>query len=156
MDKLKIMKLTDTAITPTRGTPVAAGLDLYADSAMANKDVTVWDDVITIKPHAQAKINTGIAAAIPSGYVGLLFNRSGIAIKQNLRLANCVGVIDEDYRGPIIAAFQSDSDEEQKIKIGDRVAQLVLVPCIYPDVEIVDELDNTIRGTGGFGSTGTR
>ena len=154
--KIPMKKLRENAITPTRGTERAAGLDFYASAAEANESVTVWEDEIRIKPHAKVKIYTGIAAAIPTGYVGLLFKRSGIAIKQELRLANCVGVIDEDYRGEIIAAFKSDNDTEQIVKIGDRVAQLVLVPCELFDPEIVDELDDTDRGAGGFGSTGTR
>ena len=158
--KLQVKQLSSTAKIPTRATEKSAGLDFYADSIECNENVSADLDVAdnhikaTVKPHASTKVHTGIAAAIPDGYVGLLFNRSGIAIKQNLRLTNCVGVIDSDYRGEIIAAFTSDSDKDQIITIGDRVAQLVIVKAELVDVELVKELDKTERGEGGFGSTG--
>lgn len=109
---------------------------------------------ITIKPHQTIKVGTGIAAAIPPGYFGAIFARSGLATKQGLRPANCVGVVDEDYRGEFIVALHNDTDKPQTIMHGDRIAQLVLLPYMRAQVREVDELDETERGTGGFGSTG--
>ena len=142
--KINIKKLTDTAMTPTRGSEYAAGYDLYADI----------QEAVVIKPHETAKIGTGLAVEIPDGYFGAIFARSGLATKQGLRPANCTGVCDSDYRGEYIVAVHNDSDVEQTINPKDRIAQLVVMP--YPAVEFneVDELDETERGAGGFGSTG--
>jgi dUTP pyrophosphatase len=159
-------KLTATAKLPTRGSTDAAGLDFYIDSVeLRDMDdpftkgyytPTLIDGTyITLEPYQKFKIHTGIACAIPEGCVGLLFNRSGIALKQDLRLANCVGVIDADYRGEIVGVFQSDCPECQTIELGSRAMQLVIVPYLLLDPMLVGKLPDTDRGTGGFGSTGT-
>lgn len=142
--KINIKKLTDTAMTPTRGSEYAAGYDLYADI----------QEVVVIKPHGTAKIGTGLAVEIPDGYFGAIFARSGLATKQGLRPANCTGVCDSDYRGEYIVAVHNDSDAEQTINPKDRIAQLVVMPYLAVEFNEVDELDETQRGAGGFGSTG--
>ena len=141
---MKIKKLLDEAIIPTRGSADAAGLDLYAPFNYQ------------LFPHTTVKVSTGIAMAIPKGYVGLIFARSGLATKQGLRPANCVGVVDSDYRGEIIVALHNDSDNTQTIEARSRVAQMVIIPYEAVDIEVVDELDDTERGSGGFGSTGIK
>ena len=141
---VEFKRLNNLARIPTRGSKYAAGYDLYAAT----------DYKIEIQPHQTVKIDTGIAIAIPEGYFGGVFARSGLALKQGLRPANCVGVIDADYRGPIIVALHNDSDEVQIIEEGSRIAQLVIMPFISVEFQEVDELDDTERGEGGFGSTG--
>lgn len=162
MKNIQIKKLTKTAKIPTRGSSGAAGYDLYIDSiewpdgSKTNNDNS---DPVEIKNNMVIKIHTGIAIAIPEGYVGLIFPRSGLATKQGLRLSNCVGVIDEDYRGEIIVPIHADeiygSDKKiTTINLNDRIAQIVFVnyqPVIF---EETDELTSTERNTGGFGSTG--
>lgn len=143
--EIKIKKLRENAIIPSRGSLFAAGYDLYACLDGEN---------ITIEPHKSAKIGTGIAAALPAGYFGAIFARSGLATKQNLRPANCVGVVDSDYRGEFIVCLHNDSDEVRIINNGERIAQLVLMPFMEMDFTITDTLDETERGMGGFGSTG--
>ena len=144
MINVDVKILNEFAQMPTRGSAYAAGFDLYA--------ATNYD--ITIMPHATEKVGIGIAVAIPEGYFGGIYARSGLATKQGLRPANCVGIIDSDYRGEVIVALHNDTNDIRNIKAGDRIAQLIIQPC--PDVELnpVDELKNTDRGEGGFGSTG--
>lgn len=142
--KIKIKKLTDTAKTPTRGSEHAAGYDLYAD---------VKEDV-QIKPHETVKIGTGLAMEVPDGYFGAIFARSGLASKEGLRPANCVGVCDSDYRGEYIVAIHNDSEETRTIAAGERIAQLVVMPYLPVTFDEVAELTDTNRGEGGFGSTG--
>lgn len=142
--KIKIKKLTDTAKTPTRGSEYAAGYDLYAD---------VKEDV-QIKPHETVKIGTGLAMEIPDGYFGAIFARSGLAAKEGLRPANCVGVCDSDYRGEYIVAIHNDSEETRTVTAGERIAQLVVMPYLPVTFDEVTELADTNRGEGGFGSTG--
>lgn len=142
--KIKIKKLTDTAKTPTRGSEHAAGYDLYAD---------VKEDV-QIKPHETVKIGTGLAMEVPDGYFGAIFARSGLAAKEGLRPANCVGVCDSDYRGEYIVAIHNDSEETRTITAGERIAQLVVMPYLPVTFDEVAELTDTNRGEGGFGSTG--
>lgn len=139
---MKIKLLSDKAKIPTRGSEEAAGWDLYAATDA------------TIASHSTSKISTDIAIEIPMGYFGAVFARSGLATKQGLRPANCVGVIDSDYRGPIIVALHNDTDQTKEVLSGDRIAQLVFIPYASWDWEIVDELSNTDRNTSGFGSTG--
>ena len=139
-----VQKLTGTAQIPTKGSAEAAGFDLYADN----------HDIVVIEPHTTVMIGTGIAAAVPSGYVGLLFARSGLATKRALRPANCVGVIDADYRGEIKVALHNDSDEVRFIEPHERIAQLSLIPYLVIECKEVPALDITERGSGGFGSTG--
>ena len=142
---MKVKKVNELAIVPTRGSKSAAGYDLYAcisEPCILNTGCTV-------------KIGSGIAAEIPEGYVGLVFARSGLATKHGIRPANCVGVIDSDYRGEIIVALHNDSNISQTINPSDRVAQLVVVPYAAPELELVDCLEGTERGSNGFGSSGT-
>lgn len=143
--EIKIKKLKENAIIPSRGSLFAAGYDLYA---------CLDGESVTIEPHKSAKIGTGIAAALPAGYFGAIFARSGLATKQNLRPANCVGVVDADYRGEFIVCLHNDSDEVRIINNGERIAQLVLMPFMEMDFIETDTLDETERGVGGFGSTG--
>lgn len=141
---VEIKRLTDTARLPERGSESAAGYDIVAD---------LTEDV-TIAPHTTAMIATGLAAAIPEGYYGGIFARSGLAAKENLRPANCVGVIDADYRGEIKVALHNDSDEPRTVTAGERIAQLVICPFLAVDFAESKELSDTERGSGGFGSTG--
>lgn len=136
-------KLTPFATTPTRGTPDSAGLDLYAA------------DTVVIPPRKCGKIPTDIAMEIPRGYFGGVYSRSGVATKRGLRIAQGTAVIDADYRGNIIVPLFNDSDEEQIIERGERIAQLIIQPCLEVNLSLVGELNDTQRGNGGFGSTGT-
>lgn len=145
--EIKIKKLKETAVLPTRGSAAAAGYDLYA---------CLDTDSVTIKPNSNVKIGTGLSIAVPDGYFGAIFARSGLAAKENLRPANCVGVADSDYRGEYIVALHNDSDTEKVVKNGDRIAQLVIMPFLSVEFTEVEELDETQRGAGGFGSTGKR
>lgn len=142
--KIEVKKLRDNATIPTRGSLQAAGYDLYA----------CIDAAVTIKPHTTEKIGTGLAIAVPDGYFGAIFARSGLAAKQGLRPANCVGVADSDYRGEYIVALHNDTDEEKIVKPQERIAQLVVMPYLSVEFEEKDELTETVRGAGGFGSTG--
>lgn len=142
--EIKIKKLSETATIPTCGTAESAGYDLYGDN----------DDMIQIAPHSTIKIPTGIAMAIPNGYFGAVYARSGLATKKGLRPSNCVGILDADYRGNVIVALHNDTDELMEVNPHERIAQLVVQkfePIIFNEVE---ELDDTERGVGGFGSTG--
>ena len=128
------------------GSADAAGYDLYACPADGQ--------CVTIAPHATAMIGTGLALAIPAGYFGGVFARSGLASKQGLRPANCVGVIDADYRGECTVALHNDTDAPRTVAPGDRIAQLVILPFLAAEFAEADALDETDRGAGGFGSTG--
>ena len=145
VEKVRFKKLSENAVVPSYGTAYSAGADLY--SAME-------DDVI-IAPETTKFIKTGIAIEIPEGLVGLIYARSGMACKKGLAPANKVGVIDSDSRGEIMVALYNHSDSAVTVAKGDRIAQLVLTPYIKADFEEADELDDTVRGDGGFGSTGT-
>lgn len=144
--KINIKKLHENAILPTRGSEKAAGYDLYA---------RLEEENLMISPHTTVMVGTGVAMSIPDGYFGAVYARSGIARKKSLRPANCVGVIDSDYRGEVIVALHNDSNSSQYIENGERIAQIVIQP--YLSVEFIEssELDDTQRGAGGFGSTGT-
>ena len=144
--EVKIKKLDKDAIIPTKGTPDAAGADLYA---LCDKD-------ITIAPHETYLMPTGISIELPYATVGLIYARSGIATKRGLAPANKVGVIDNDYRGEIMVALHNHSNEPQTVSRGERIAQLVVVPYYSVNFQEVDELSVTQRGEGGFGSTGTK
>lgn len=143
--KLNIKKLNENAIIPTYGTEFSAGADLYN-----------LDQPITIDPHKTVLVHTGIAVEIPEGYCGLIFARSGLATKRGLAPANKVGVIDADYRGEIMVALHNHSDEPALVAANERVAQLAIVPFLKAEFKVVDELSSTVRGEGGFGSTGTK
>lgn len=142
--RVNIKKLTDTAILPERGSAYAAGYDLFAD---------IKEDVV-IKPHETFLVPTGLAMEIPEGYWGGIFARSGLASKEGLRPANCVGVVDADYRGEVKVALHNDSEVARTIVVGQKVAQMVIVPFLSVEFDLVDELSDTVRGAGGFGSTG--
>lgn len=143
---VRIKKLDDRATIPTYGSEFAAGADLYACT----------DVKVEIAPHETKLIHTGIAMEIPVGYAGLIYARSGIATKRGLAPANKVGVVDCDYRGEIMVALHNHSEEVQSIENGERIAQLVIAPYITADFIPADELDETVRGDGGFGSTGKK
>ena len=144
-DKLiKYTKLNEYAQEPTRGSAAAAGYDLYA----------AISDSVTIPAHSTVKIGTGLAFALPDNTFAAIFARSGLATKQGLRPANCVGVCDSDYRGEYIVAVHNDTDKEKIIEPNERIAQMVLMPYIPMMFEKVESLDETERGEGGFGSTG--
>lgn len=148
MIKVKIKRLTDTAIVPTYGSDKAAGMDLYADLKSEGLES------IIIEPNMCRKIGTGFAFQPPKNYVGLIYARSGLSTKQGLRPANCVGVCDEDYRGNYIVPLYNDSDKAQMINHGDRIAQLLFTPYEQASLVEVDSLSDTKRGDGGFASTG--
>ena len=143
---VKFTKLDKSASAPVYGTPFAAGADLRA----------LLDENIKIQPGETYFVHTGIAAQIPEGLVGLIYARSGLACKRGLAPANCVGVIDSDYRGEIMVALHNYSNNPQEIEPGERVAQLVIAPYIAADFEEAESLDDTDRGEGGFGSTGRK
>ncbi len=143
---IPMKKLRESAVLPRRGSDFAAGYDLYAAPEGGGS--------VTIAPHETAMIGTGLAAAIPAGYFGGIFARSGLASKQGLRPANCVGVVDADYRGEICVALHNDTDEPRTVRSGDRIAQLVILPFLAAEFEETDDLTETDRGAGGFGSTG--
>lgn len=143
---IEIKKLDERAIIPTYGTEFSAGADIYA----------LLDEPLTINPGETKLIHTGLAIAIPEGLVGLNFARSGMATKRGLAPANKVGVIDSDYRGEVMVALHNHGNIPQTIEHGDRVAQMVFVPYYTADFVLKDELSETVRGAGGFGSTGTK
>lgn len=141
---MKIKTLTDTATIPTRATVGSAGYDLYTDN-----DQDIW-----IAPGETVMIGTGLAMAIPCGWGGFIYCRSGLSTKEGITLANCTAVIDSDYRGEVKVPLRNLSDEARCIIPHQRVAQLVIMPYLPVTLEEVDELDETDRGAGGFGSTG--
>lgn len=143
--QIKIKKLIEDAIIPTKGSNSAAGYDLYA---ITPKYIQI------IRSKSTVKINTGISLEIPDGYFGAIFARSSLATKNGIRPANCVGVIDADYRGEIIVPLHNDSDNDFKIQTGDRIAQLIIIPHQSIDFVEAETLDDTERGKNGFGSTG--
>jgi dUTP pyrophosphatase len=143
---VNIQLLHPDAVIPTFGSEEAAGADLYA----------LLDAPLTIESGQTVLVKTGVAMAIPTGYVGLIFARSGLATKRGLAPANKVGVIDSDYRGELMVALHNHSNQPQTIEPKERVAQLAIVPFLRPDFQVADTLDDTARGTGGFGSTGTK
>ena len=141
---MNIKKLNENARIPTYGSEFAAGADLYA----------CLDADVTIAPAETLLIHTGLAMQIPEGLVGLIYARSGLASKKGLAPANKVGVIDSDYRGEIMVALHNHGTLPQTISDGERIAQIVFAPYYTAEFSVVDELDGTTRGTGGFGSTG--
>ena len=141
---MNIKKLNENARIPTYGSEFAAGADLYA----------CIENDITIEPAQTVLIHTGLAMQIPEGLVGLIYARSGLASKKGLAPANKVGVIDSDYRGEIMVALHNHSTEPRTISDGERIAQIVFAPYYTAEFNLVDELGDTSRGTGGFGSTG--
>ncbi len=144
--KVRIKKLNERAVIPTYGSAGSAGGDLY--SAEEND--------ITVAPGQTAFIGTGLAVEIPQGLVGLVYARSGLACKKGLAPANKVGVIDSDYRGEIKVALYNHGKESQTVAKGERIAQLVIAPFVFAEYEETDDLSDTARGEGGFGSTGRK
>ena len=142
--KIEIKKLRGNAKIPTRGSEYAAGYDLYA----------CIEESVTIMPHTTEKIGTGLSVAVPNGYFGAIFARSGLAAKEGIRPANCVGVADSDYRGEYIVALHNDTDTPKTIAPQERIAQLVIMPFLEAEFEETEALSETERGSGGFGSTG--
>ncbi len=141
------VKLLDPrAKLPAYGSADAAGADLYA----------LTDGPVTIAPGQTVLIHTGLALAIPRGYAGLIYARSGLATKQGLAPANKVGVIDADYRGELMVSLHNHSGESRTVENGDRIAQLVITPYLTAQFALSDDLDDTARGAGGFGSTGAK
>ena len=144
---LKIKKLKCNAVIPKAATGGSAGMDLCA----------CIDENIVIKPGERVLVPTGIAIALPdNSYVAYIYARSGLAIKSGITLSNCVGVVDSDYRGEVKVGLINHSDKEYTVSNGDRIAQMVIAPVIVPEIEEADELDETERNAGGFGSTGKR
>lgn len=154
MINVKIKRLSVDACVPTYGSNKAAGLDLYANIGYEYPRMRLFPKTIDIAPHTTVKVGTGWAIQPPEGYCGLIFARSGLATKQGLRPANCVGLCDEDYTGEYLVALHNDTDETQIIHHGDRIAQLVFMPYEQVSFTGVEELDSTERGDGGFGHTG--
>lgn len=144
--KVNIKKLDKRAKIPTYGTEFSAGADLYA----------ILDSDLVIKPGCTSFIKTGLAMEIPYGYVGLIYARSGLACKRGLAPANKVGVIDSDYRGEVMIALHNHSLEDVTIRNEERIAQIVITPYFRASYEVVSSLEDTVRGEGGFGSTGIK
>ena len=144
--QVAIKKLSEKAILPSYESECAAGADLYA----------CLDGEISINPHETVLIPTGIAMELPQGYAGLIYARSGLATKKGLAPANKVGVIDSDYRGEVKVALHNHSNTPQAVSSGERVAQLVITPYLTAKFVERNELSQTVRGAGGFGSTGSK
>ena len=144
MEAVRVKKLKEKAILPTYGSAEAAGADLYA----------CLFEPVTIQPGASAFIPTGLSMEIPKGYAGLIYARSGLACKRGLAPANKVGVVDSDYRGEFMIVLHNHGSEVQTIQHGERIAQLVITPVFTPGFVEVDDLSETVRSDGGFGSTG--
>ena len=144
---IKVKRLNKNAKLPVQGSDAAAGYDVFA---------CLDSPFIKINPHETVKVSTGIAVSPPANtWIGV-FARSGMATKLGLRPSNCTGVVDPDYRGPVIVAIHNDTDYAQTINNGDKIAQLIVMPRLTMEIEEVDELDETDRGSGGFGSTGNK
>lgn len=146
MSVISVKKLDKRAVLPTYGSEYAAGADLYA----------LLEEEIVIQPGETKLIHTGLAMEIPEGYAGLIYARSGLASKRGLAPANKVGVVDADYRGELMVALHNHSNTEQKVLPAERIAQLVVTPFLKACFEEADELSDTVRGEGGFGSTGRK
>lgn len=147
MSELKIVKIRENAVVPSYGTNEAAGADLYA----------AIEEKVQIEPNETKLIPTGLKMAIPKGYGGFIYARSGLAAKRGLAPANKVGVVDSDYRGEVMVALHNHSSEVQEIDVKERIAQLIIAPYLKVEYKEVDEIDDeTERGSGAFGSTGTK
>lgn len=146
MPTIAVKKLNENAVLPTYGSEFAAGADLYA----------LTDKELTFAPGETKLVHTGIALEIPEGFAGLIYARSGLASKRGLAPANKVGVVDADYRGEVMVALHNHSTVEQKIAPKERIAQLVIAPFLKAEFYESESLSDTVRGVGGFGSTGTK
>ena len=143
---VRIKKLRENAVVPTYGSEFAAGADLYA----------AVEESVAIAPSETKLIPTGIAMEIPVGYAGFIYARSGLASKKGLAPANKVGVVDADYRGEVMVALHNHGTAEQTIEAGERIAQMVIAPFITANFIVSETLEDTVRGAGGFGSTGSK
>lgn len=143
---VRIKKLNEKAIIPTYGTEFSAGADLYA----------CLDDAVILAPGETKLIRTGLAMEVPAGYAGLIYARSGLATRKGLAPANKVGVVDADYRGEVMVALHNHSLTEAAVEPGERIAQMVITPFLTANFVAADELEDTVRGAGGFGSTGRK
>ncbi len=141
---VKVKRMSPTAMLPTHGSSFSAGYDLYAD----------LQENLTLLAHTTATIDTGLRFELPEGYFAGIFARSGIATREGLRPANCVGVCDSDYRGNYMIALHNDSEEPRIITPHEKIAQMIVMPYLPLTFEEVPELSDTLRGEGGFGSTG--
>ena len=146
MDKVRIRLVRKSSVAPTYGSNTAAGADIYADI----------DEIVTVPPHSTVIIPSGFCIEIPVGYAGLVCARSGLSAKRGLAPANKVGVIDSDYRGEVCVSLHNHGTEPAEVMPGERIAQLVIVPVLSPVFETAESLSDTERGSGGFGSTGTK
>ena len=144
--KIRIKKLKENAVVPTYGSEYSAGADLYA----------LTENGVEIAPGETVLVHTGIAMEIPEGYGGFIYARSGLATKKGLAPANKVGVVDADYRGEIMVALHNHSNTPVTVENGERIAQMVIAPFLKAEYEVAEELSDTVRGVGGFGSTGTK
>ncbi|MBQ7345183.1 MAG: dUTP diphosphatase [Oscillospiraceae bacterium] len=144
MEHIKVRRIRPSAKIPTYGSTEAAGADLYA----------CLDAPVTIQAGADAWIPTGIAIEVPKSHAGLIYARSGLACKRGLAPANKVGVVDSDYRGEVVVVLHNHSAASQTVTDGERIAQMVITPVVTPAYLEVEELSDSQRGTGGFGSTG--
>ncbi len=142
--EIRIRKASPLAVIPTRGSEKAAGYDLYAAIA----------EPVVIHPHETVMIDTGLQIEIPDGYFGAVVARSGLAVKENLRPENCIGVVDSDYRGNWFIGLHNDGLEDRTIVPQERIAQMIVVPYLSAEFVETDTLSETERGAGGFGSTG--
>ena len=144
--QVRIKKLDPKATVPTYGSEFSAGADLYACAEEA-----------TLIPAGETRmIHTGLAFEIPEGYVGLIYARSSLGTKRGLAPANKVGVIDADYRGEVMVSLHNHSSSDQAVEPGERIAQMVIAPFLKAEFSVADDLSDTVRGAGGFGSTGTK
>ena len=144
MSVMRVKKLRENAFVPTYGSVEAAGADLYA----------CLEEAVTIAPGKTVFVPTGLAMEVPKGCAGLIYARSSMGTKRGLAPANKVGVIDSDYRGEVMVALHNHGSEPQTVNHGERIAQLLITPVLSPAFELAESLDDTARGTGGFGSTG--
>ena len=144
MSSIRVKKLHENAILPTYGSEEAAGADLYS----------CLEEPVIIAPGETAWIPTGLAMEVPKGCAGLVYARSGLACKKGLAPANKVGVVDSDYRGPVTVVLHNHGAVAQTICHGERIAQMVITPVLTPAYEVAEDLSDTGRGQGGFGSTG--
>ncbi len=146
MPTIAVKKLDERAVLPTYGSAFSAGADLYA----------VLDGELSFAPNETKLVHTGLAMEIPEGYAGLIYARSGLASKKGLAPANKVGVVDADYRGEVMVALHNHSNVVQTISAGERIAQLVVAPFLKAEFSECETLTDTVRGEGGFGSTGSK
>ncbi len=142
--RIRVKRVSPTAKLPTHGSEYAAGYDLYADIA----------EDLKLAPHTTVTVDTGLQFELPEGFFAGIFARSGIATREGLRPANCVGICDSDYRGNYMVAIHNDSDRERTITVHEKIAQMIVLPYLSLEFEETDMLTDTDRGAGGFGSTG--